>query len=95
MKYIYPTASETMPMYIPTQTALFPNPLAQILSPGLWGSGSKRFLSPYTSRQKLRDRLQNAATRAQQAIAAETRGDHKEAIRLWGIELGEEFPSYN
>lgn len=50
---------------------------------------------PYTSRQKLRDRLQNAATRAQQAIAAETRGDHKEAIRLWGIELGEEFPSYN
>jgi hypothetical protein len=36
----------------------------------------------------------SAYQRAANAVAAEARGDHAEAIRLWQIVFGEEFPSY-
>jgi hypothetical protein len=40
----------------------------------------------------IRSRFAEAAQRAEQALAAEARGDHDEAKRLWRIELGDEFP---
>jgi len=39
-------------------------------------------------------RLAEAARRASNARAAELLGNHQEAIRLWGIEFGTEFPSF-
>jgi hypothetical protein len=36
----------------------------------------------------------SAKQRACNAVAAEARGDHAEAIRLWRIVFGEEFPNY-
>jgi hypothetical protein len=38
--------------------------------------------------------LLSAHKRAQEANAAEARGDHEEAIRLWKIILGSDFPNY-
>ena len=38
--------------------------------------------------------LETARDRAGRANAAERLGDHKEAIRLWGIVFGGEFPAY-
>jgi hypothetical protein len=47
----------------------------------------------WSARQALLTRVQNAYQRAVAANAAEARGDHAEAKRLWKIELGPEFPS--
>jgi hypothetical protein len=41
----------------------------------------------------IRSRFAEAHERAGRAIAAEGRGDHTEAKRLWRIELGDEFPA--
>ncbi len=41
----------------------------------------------------IRSRFAEAHERAGRAIAAEERGDHTEAKRLWRIELGDEFPA--
>jgi len=38
--------------------------------------------------------MQSAYDRAVSANAAEARGDHEEAIRLWRIVFGDEFPAY-
>lgn len=38
--------------------------------------------------------LRSAGTRATNAVAAEARGDHQEAMRLWRIVLGSSFPAY-
>ncbi|MFF3569255.1 hypothetical protein ACFYXQ_15905 [Nocardia jiangxiensis] len=38
--------------------------------------------------------LLSARNRTDEALAAEERGDHKEAIRLWKIVLGSQFPDY-
>lgn len=38
--------------------------------------------------------LGSAKSRADLAIAAESRGDHAEAIRQWGIVLGSRFPTF-
>lgn len=46
------------------------------------------------ARLNLTTRLSNAAIRANNALLAEQRGDHREAIRLWGLEFGSGFPSY-
>lgn len=46
------------------------------------------------SRGAVNDSLAKARDRADLAIAAENRGDHKEAIRLWRIILGDKFPVY-
>jgi hypothetical protein len=35
-----------------------------------------------------------AKERSEKAVSAEGRGDHREAIRLWQIVFGDEFPSY-
>jgi hypothetical protein len=51
------------------------------------------YLTP-TSRASVNDSLKVAQDRATLALAAENRGDHREAIRLWGIILGSSFPTY-
>jgi hypothetical protein len=38
--------------------------------------------------------MSSSAERATNALAAEDRGDHAEAIRLWQIILGSDFPAY-
>lgn len=38
--------------------------------------------------------LSSSHTRSVAAVDAEARGDHKEAIRLWRIILGEDFPAF-
>lgn len=48
----------------------------------------------WDERQSLNSRLSNAASRARNAISAAQNGNHEEAIRLWRIELGDEFPTY-
>jgi hypothetical protein len=57
-------------------------------------SGSLSSYLTMITRLNLTTRLANAAARANSAIAAEQRGDHREAIRLWGVEFGPEFPAY-
>lgn len=42
----------------------------------------------------IRDSLNSNHSRAVNAVNAENRGDHAEAIRLWRIILGDEFPAY-
>lgn len=44
--------------------------------------------------QAITDSFASNHTRATNAVSAEARGDHREAIRLWGILLGNEFPAY-
>lgn len=58
--------------------------------------GQSGMLSSYltwTSRQEIVQALNSASERARKANAAESRGDHDEAKRLWRIILGSEFPS--
>lgn len=42
----------------------------------------------------VREALNSARERAQRAVMAEAMGNHAEAIRLWTIVLGSEFPAY-
>lgn len=42
--------------------------------------------------REIKSRLAEASERAVRALAAEARGDHAEAKRLWRIEFGDEFP---
>lgn len=54
-------------------------------------------LSSYLSwdvKSEVKASLRAARDRADLALAAEEKGDHKEAIRLWSIILGDSFPSY-
>lgn len=46
-------------------------------------------------RTAVNDGLKSARDRADLALAAEGRGDHREAIRLWRIILGNDFPTYS
>ena len=46
------------------------------------------------SRQAVLSNMQSARQRAASANGAEARGDHAEAIRLWRIIFGDEFPAY-
>lgn len=58
--------------------------------------GQSGVLSGYltwTGRQEIIQSLGSAAERARKANAAEARGDHDEAKRLWRIILGSSFPS--
>lgn len=48
----------------------------------------------WAARDALVRQLAAQADRAARAVAAETAGDHEEAIRLWAILLGSKFPSY-
>jgi hypothetical protein len=45
-------------------------------------------------RREVLDSFDSAAERASRAVDAEGNGDHREAIRLWGIVFGDEFPAY-
>jgi hypothetical protein len=47
-----------------------------------------------TAREALRQQVAAQAERSARAVAAEATGDHAEAMRLWAIVLGSEFPSY-
>jgi Second Messenger Oligonucleotide or Dinucleotide Synthetase domain len=47
----------------------------------------------YDARKAIASRFAEALERSKKAIAAEERGDHAEAKRLWRIELGDEFPA--
>lgn len=51
---------------------------------------------PYSSNRRTSaiNILNSSAERATNALAAEDRGDHAEAIRLWQIILGSDFPAY-
>jgi hypothetical protein len=48
----------------------------------------------WSDRSAVNDSLANANERAQSTLAAEERGDYAEAIRLWRIILGSDFPIY-
>ncbi|MET7766782.1 hypothetical protein ABZS71_34180 [Streptomyces sp. NPDC005393] len=48
----------------------------------------------WASKDAVNDSLKSARDRADLALAAENRGDHREAIRLWRIILGSDFPMY-
>ena len=45
-------------------------------------------------RTQIRDSFASALARCQRANTAEADGDHREAIRLWTIILGSDFPAY-
>lgn len=47
-----------------------------------------------TNRQNVIANLEAARERAARANVAESSGDHREAIRLWRIVFGDEFPTY-
>lgn len=47
-----------------------------------------------TNRQNVIANLEAAHERAARANVAESNGDHREAIRLWRIVFGDEFPTY-
>jgi hypothetical protein len=51
------------------------------------------YLTP-SNRGNVTTNLEAARQRAASANAAERKGDYKEAIRLWGIIFGSEFPAY-
>lgn len=57
-------------------------------------SGDLSTYLTYNNRQNLISNLESARQRAKNANDAERRGDHKEAIRLWRIVFGDEFPAY-
>lgn len=48
----------------------------------------------YQQQQDVVNSMARSRERATRAVTAETNGDHEEAIRLWRIILGGEFPSY-
>jgi hypothetical protein len=55
-------------------------------------SGDLSSYMTYYSRVQLRSLLDSSSKRARQAIAAEDAGDRAEAVRLWRIIYGPEFP---
>lgn len=60
-------------------------------------AGHSGDLSSYltsANRQNVIGNLESARDRATRARAAESTGDHREAIRLWRIVFGDEFPTY-
>lgn len=64
-----------------------------VLDPAGHGGDLSTYLT-YANRQNLISNLESSRQRAAKANEAERAGDHKEAIRLWGVIYGNEFPSY-
>jgi len=64
-----------------------------VQDPAGYGGDLSSYMT-WDDRQSLNARLSNAAARARNAISAAQDGNHEEAIRLWRIELGDEFPTY-
>ena len=48
----------------------------------------------FWSKDAVRESFSEANRRAKKALKAEQRGDHKEAIRLWRVIFGDDFPAY-
>ncbi|MCQ3804872.1 MAG: hypothetical protein OXC98_05310 [bacterium] len=48
-----------------------------------------------TQQSNIKNSFNSSHTRATKAVNAETKGNHAEAIRLWKIILGSEFPSHS
>lgn len=63
-----------------------------VSDPGGQSGDLSSYLS-WATEQNLLTALNSAATRAQNALDAESRGDHAEAKRLWRIILGDGFPT--
>lgn len=61
--------------------------------PAGYSGNLSRYLS-WNAKSEVKTSLKAARDKADFALAAEERGDHEEAIRLWGIVLGESFPAY-
>jgi len=57
-------------------------------------SGSMMKNLDFTRRWAMNESLKAAYERSSRALEAENRGDHAEAIRLWRITFGDEFPAY-
>ena len=64
-----------------------------VQDPAGYSGNLSNYLS-WDAKSEVKASLKAARDRADLALAAEERGDHKEAIRLWGIILGEKFPTY-
>jgi hypothetical protein len=64
-----------------------------VLDPAGHGGDLSTYLTS-TNRQNVVANLEAARQRAASANASERAGDHKEAIRLWGLVFGSEFPGY-
>lgn len=64
-----------------------------INDPAGYGGNLSSYLSG-SARQSFVRNMEGARQRAESANAAEVRGDHAEAIRLWRIIFGVEFPTY-
>lgn len=64
-----------------------------VSDPAGHGGDLSSYLS-YSARIALISNLESARQRAAKANAAEATGDHEEAIRLWRIIFGSEFPTY-
>jgi hypothetical protein len=64
-----------------------------VQDPAGYGGDLSSYLTQ-SQRSDVNTSLESARERASKANAAERRGDHQEAIRLWRIILGDEFPAY-
>ena len=58
-------------------------------------SGDLSLYLSWQQRQEVKTSFDSSADRARRAIEAENRGDHQEAVRLWRIIYGDEFPAYD
>jgi hypothetical protein len=65
----------------------------RVVDPAGYSTDLSTYLTD-NNRQLLINNLDSARQRAAAANVAERAGDHKEAIRLWGIIFGSEFPIY-
>jgi hypothetical protein len=72
----------------------FKNPNISVSDP--WTGQALDSYMPFlsTRRQSATSVLSSSAERADSALAAEGSGNHQEAIRLWRIILGSEFPTF-
>ncbi len=66
--------------------------LLDVADPGGQSGDLSTYLTP-RGRQDLVQALSSAADRSRKANEAESRGDHTEARRLWGIVFGDDFPT--
>ncbi|WP_155981248.1 SMODS domain-containing nucleotidyltransferase [Nocardia sp. BMG111209] len=64
-----------------------------VQDPAGYGGDIATYLA-WGARDAVNAALLSARNRADDALAAEERGDHKEAIRQWRIVLGSDFPAY-
>lgn len=64
-----------------------------VQDPAVYGGDLSSYLTTL-ARSQVNEALGAARDRADLALAAENRGDHRESIRQWGIILGSRFPTY-